>query len=453
MSFRARVKAILGTLVRLAVPAAALGLVGCAQMGPPATPSPYPPIDEAKYTTLYPYYAEICALSELEKKPGFGADIFSGIGGHEVLYLNGVCREKDTDYPVLGLCDPSKEQSAGGGVGLSSNAHYSNAMWVAVKGRDFFFNGGLPAGETLDPNAYRAVQAEAKAQRIYAGVTFHDAVFDDMPPGFTRADFKYEISVSTDYAIAFGRNRYCGRVPMDKVQMSRVVAYLNQLNQPYRDGKIFDWNIFTHNCGHVNHNALTAADLWNEWKMDQFILLAVLDFPVPENEFVNLMRRTNDMPIDDLDAVYDDKMARAMLLDGGRLPTEPGALADFGMIMPHNALYDTDSRIIFYDDPITGRYRRSLSAMLAQPRYFRLEDNLRYFAALYARIDTARKSLAWHLAERRPMSAAETADYSRFYDRYYRYIDAQRQEVRRDLDLLDPPVRNENEQVSSTYAP
>ena len=38
-----------------------------------------------------PYYAELCALTEIRKKPGDGVPLHSGIGGHAILYLNGVC--------------------------------------------------------------------------------------------------------------------------------------------------------------------------------------------------------------------------------------------------------------------------------------------------------------------------------------------------------------------------
>ena len=48
--------------------------------------------DEAAYAAQYPYYAEYCALSQIKKKPGFGADIRGEIGGHAVFYLNGACR-------------------------------------------------------------------------------------------------------------------------------------------------------------------------------------------------------------------------------------------------------------------------------------------------------------------------------------------------------------------------
>ena len=58
--------------------------------------------------------------------------------------------------------------------------------------------------------------------------------------------------------------------------------------------------------------------------MDRFILFAMFDFPVPKNEFVNLLYRTNDLPIDDLDALYDDEGSRRLLMQEGRLPTQPG---------------------------------------------------------------------------------------------------------------------------------
>src|SRR5882757_3808753 len=53
-------------------------------------------LNEAEYTLIYPWYAEFCALSEISKKKGFGAEIVpGGPGGHAVFYLNGVCRVKD----------------------------------------------------------------------------------------------------------------------------------------------------------------------------------------------------------------------------------------------------------------------------------------------------------------------------------------------------------------------
>ena len=37
--------------------------------------------------------------------------------------------------------------------------------------------------------------------------------------------------------------------------------------------------------------------MWSEWPTHRPLLISAFDFPVPKNEFVNLMRRTNDLPI------------------------------------------------------------------------------------------------------------------------------------------------------------
>lgn len=404
---------------------------------PPTTAS-----EEQQYAAIYPYYAEICALSELNKKPGFGADISSAFGGHGVLYLNRVCRRQDSQYPVLQMCDEQDTRPGADGVGLSVNAHYRNADWVAVEGRDFFFSGDLKPGEPLSRDTYRTVQEKAQSKRIFDAVTFHDEVYRDMPPGFTRQSFQYEISAATDYAIKFGRNRYCARIPLDRQQMTKIVSYLNVLNEPYRTGqKIFDWNVLTHNCSHVNHNALAAADLWDEWPMDRSILVSAFDFPVPKNEFVNTMLRTNDMPIDDLEALFDDETARKLLLEHGTLPTAPGAIADLDTIATPNEVYNTESRIIFYDDPITGTYQRRFNAILTQPRYFRLRDNLGYFAQLYARIASARKPLEWYLEKRKASSEQDRNEFKIFYDKYYDYIGRQSQIVAQQIARIDSARR------------
>jgi hypothetical protein len=371
------------------------------------------------YAALFPYFAELCAVSELKKKPGFGAELASGLGGHAVLYLNGVCRDRRAGYPVIGLCEddaPTEER----GVGLSVNAHFKNAVWVATPGRDFLFHGTHRPGERLTRAVYAQTQAAAKVKGIYDGVEFHDGVFADKPPQMSPRDYQYEVSVATDYAIGFGRDRYCARVPLDRERMAALIAYLNELNAPYRLGeKVFDWNVLNNNCSHVAHNALAAAGIWSEWPMDRFLLLAAFSFPVPKNEFVNLARRANDMPIDDIEAIYGDRAARAALLGYGTLPTAPGALAEAEPATPQNDLYDTALHLIFYDDPIFGTYQPRFARIFAEPRYTDLEANLRHFADLYRRIDALRRPRDEMLAQRAP---AERADFAEVYDRYYRHI-------------------------------
>lgn len=397
-----------------------------------------PPSEERLYARLYPYYAELCAVSQIKKKPGFGADTSGGSGGHSVLYLNGACRVADAGYPTIALCAP-ESQAGEQGVGLSVNAHFKNANWVATDGPDFFFRGDLPPHARLTRAAYERTQEEAKKKGLLDGIMFHSVVFDDMPRGTNRRDYKYEVSIATDYAIAFGRDRYCARVPMSREQMGKVVDYLNGVNAIYKDGKKdFEWNVLENNCTHLVHNALAAAGLWQEWETERFFLISAFDFPVPKNEFVNTMWRMNDMDMTDLDALYHDALARRALMEDRNLPEEPGGLAVAARVIHDNDIYNTDLRLIFYDDPIFGSYQRRFDAIFSQPRYTDIGANLRYFADLYRRIKAERRPLAEDL---RHEYASDRAGFAAFYERFYAYIDRESATVDRRLAMLERPAR------------
>jgi hypothetical protein len=389
-----------------------LCIAGCASTLP--IPSPAPIVDEAAYTAAHPYYLEFCALSEIDKKPGYGADIRGGVGGHSTIYLNGVCREGD-GYPEIALCH---DDPASNGVGLSVNSHFKNANWVPIPGRDFFYHGDLKPGQPLTRHVYDETKSHAERLGIYDGIRFHDWVFDNMPRGYTRTAFKYEVSIATDYALGYGRDRYCARVPVSAAHMQHIIDYLNGLNRPYRDGKAeYEWNVLNDNCIHVAHNALTSIDFWPLWPMHQFILFAAFDFPVPKNEFVNIMRRANDMPIGDLRAVWNDMPARRALLAGEGLPTREGALAIFEPVVHENALYNTNLQLIFYDDPTFGHYEGWYRQIRAEPRYFDATANAQYFRQLYGRIEAERRPLTWWLSHNPGL--AREPDFPAFYTRFY----------------------------------
>src|SRR5882724_7683213 len=104
--------------LRAAVPAlcASLGLAACAAAH---FAIPESQLDEGLYTSLFPYYSEFCAVSEIKKKPDHGVKIVGGgPGGHSVLYLNGVCRVADAGYPTIALCAEGGSME-GRGVGIS----------------------------------------------------------------------------------------------------------------------------------------------------------------------------------------------------------------------------------------------------------------------------------------------------------------------------------------------
>lgn len=411
----------------------ALWLAGCAaaQFNHPGVGG-----DSAAYEAVYPYYAEFCALSELRKKPGFGAEISGQIGGHSVFYLNGACRDTDTDYPALHVCaagtDPEND-----GVGISMNSHFRNAKWVAVPGRAFFFDGGLRRDQRLTRADYFRVQARARQLHLYRDVTFHTEVFDDKPADMSREAYKYEVSIATDYAISFGRGRFCARVPVSRAQLADMVDYLNAQNQPYRDGhRPFEWSVFQDNCIHLAHNTLTAAGIWPEWPTDLPLPLAFLDFPVPKNEFVDLMLRTNDPESLDPLTLYRDPYVRESLLRFGRLPWEPGALAESRPPQEPNEIYHTHLRLVFYESPFVQWYQRHLDTIFAEPRYYNIERNMDHFVAVYRQMREQRQPLSRWLARADFSTAAEQHRFATFYQLLYAYVDREQALLTTDLDRI-----------------
>ncbi|HTU55824.1 MAG TPA: hypothetical protein VMF62_17805 [Acetobacteraceae bacterium] len=370
--------------------------------------------DDAIYERLHPYYAEVCALSELRKKRGIGVPLRSGMGGHSLLYLNGVRVDRREAYPTLVLCEPGGEPGRHC-VGISVNSHYRNANWVAAEGRDFIWRGALGPGESLTHASYERTQRLAKAQGVLDGIEFQGHLFRDKPPGMSERDYMYEISIASDYAVRFGRNVYRARVPLDRNRMAVIVDFLNGLNAPYRGGElVFRWDALNNNCSHVGHNALAAAGIWAPWPTGQFFAIAAFRFPVPKNEFVDIVLRTNDLRIDDARAMFDDELARRALLETGALPTAPAALAIAEQAIRENEVYETDRlRLIFYANPFWGHYRRHFDRILGEPRYSDLGTNLRHFAQIYERA-TERRSSA---RGRQARSDAE-AQFCMHYDRY-----------------------------------
>jgi hypothetical protein len=373
------------------------------------------------YEDIVPYYAELCALSELRKKTGFGIPLRSGMGGHLLLYLNGVRVNRTSGYPVLEVSPPGTEAGRQGAA-ISANSHYRNANWVAVEERDFIFRGALAPGEALTRDAYARTQASARARGLLDGIEFHKHFFQDKPPGMSVVDFKYEISVATDYGTQFGRDCYRARVPLDAARMRRVVDFLNGLNEPYRaERRIYHWRLFSDNCVHMAHNALAAAGFWAPWPTGQSAVFAAFRFPVPKNTLVDLALRANDLPVEDAEVLFANVEARRALLDHGTLPTGPGALTSVAPAIQANDVYDVRRlRLIFYDNPFWGPYRGWFRRILSEPRYTDLHENLCHFARRYR---TATRSL--------PRIAAWAGERARFRDSYARHIAAETAKIAR----------------------
>lgn len=406
----------LSSLLLLAV----FAFAGCT---PPDFRTPGPLKQESAYNALFPQWAELCAVSQISKKPGFGADIAGGPGGHAVLFLHGACLDPTSTYPILKTCPQ-------GETGVSMNAHFVNANWVGVSGRMFFYNGILKPDEGLTREAYTATQNAAKQHGLYSAISFRDWALADKPPGTPAEDWKYEVSIGTDYAVSYGRARCCARLPVTATQMTQIVDFLNTRNALYQHGPgTFETNVLQDNCNHLIHNALAAADFWRDLPVHQFILKAALTFPVPKNEVLNLLDRTRRHDPGDLHALYHDPLTRHTLLHDGWLPGEPGVILDSNTVQTPNAVYNTRLSLIFYDDPLLGHYNQTFQHYLDQPRYHDLHANLLWYSTLYTRIAHERRPLSEWLKK-------EPSDFINFYNAYYIWLEVQKSLVDKGLTLL-----------------
>src|SRR5512134_306809 len=90
-------------------------------------------LPDPAYEERFPYYAELCALSQFERIGGAKG----GNAGHGVLYLKGVCRDEDAPFPTLEMCPEvvNDLQDPRHGTGISANERLKNVNWVAYPGR------------------------------------------------------------------------------------------------------------------------------------------------------------------------------------------------------------------------------------------------------------------------------------------------------------------------------
>jgi hypothetical protein len=332
-----------------------------------------------------------------------------------------VCKVPDANYPVLQLCDgaPVLER----GVGISINAHFRNAAWVATEGRDFFYHGVLQPDEPVTVKNYEATREAARRKGIYDGVIFHDKLFEDRVPGQDDETYHYDVSIGTDYGVGLARDRYCARVPTDRSGLQRVVQYLNAVNKPYRERKQdFEWDVLRQNCVHFIHDVFSALGVWAPWPQ-QTLLEAALNFPVPKNEFVDLVETVNDLPVDDPLALYRIAQARQALMSAGTLPTRPGALLEAVPAHRPNEIYRTDVALIFYDEPIFGSYAGRFTKLMSSPRLASLDANLAYFDQLYRRA-ADNEATAMQRAKQ-----DERAGFAVFLEKYRVFIRAQQARI------------------------
>ncbi len=379
------------------------------------------------YDKLFPYYVELCATSQFRSKlRGEG-----GIAGHAVMYIKGACKDERASYPQLRRChvaatdlyDPEH------GAGISVGRWFRNVNWVAVPGYKLFFEGNVSAGERLTQEHLNATLHEAVDKGVYNGVDFHD--YPNARDGGSLEDFVTQHGIGTDLALTFARSAFCARLPITEKMLDEVIAFLNDKNREYAEGKAdYNWSVWADNCVHTLRNALAAANIWSPLSVRAIKLRQIFNLAVPANEFVNLALLGNTGDISDYRQIQDDGPQRDALHEFNWLPTRHGALVKTLPVHAPNDLYDTTFRLFTLQSPFRMSKTERAIELLSDPRFVSLDANLRYFDEKYDAI------LAAHDENRDRLASVRGTPYRRVERLYYDYIKAQRAEVTSMLDRL-----------------
>ena len=387
---------------------------------------------EPVYDQLYPYYVEVCAVSQIRAK--FAE--YGGSGGHAVMYLKGVCRDRQAEYPTIEVCDAGTANLSDPetGVGISVNKLFGNVNWIAVPGKRLFYRGNLDEDQLLGEAHARATIKIVEDLEVFKGVEAREYYKESVPEDESEDEFISRVArdtLGTDFAINFGRTIFCSRLPVTRGMMEKIVENLNEQNRKYVSGeKEYKWSGYYNNCSHVIHNSLAAAGVWSSKSVQSYMLKQFFNLSIPANETINLTHLTTKYPIDDFYKIYSDDVKRKTLLKENWLPTQHGALFQTISVHQKNDLYDTGIRIMVVQLPFLKPKSRQIKAISDDPRYTTdLKANLFSFKERYERI-LEESPDDWD-------NVAGKNAYKKARKVYYEYIEEQLEDVNKKLVQLE----------------
>lgn len=373
---------------------------------------------DARYEELFPYYVELCAVSQLRSEEL----LTGGSPGHAAMYLKGACRDSDAPFPKLRRCaghatDPDDPEH---GAGVSVNRWFRNVNWIAVSGRGEFLDGGLEPGEVVTRARFEKVAQDAIDAGVFRGVELWPR-----PAGSPDPDlfgFVTHRSAGTDFAVRLARSSLCGRLPVEAEMLDEIIDFLNDLNREYATGAVdFEWSGYHDNCVHTVRNALAAASVWGPISVRRTKLLQLFHLAVPANEAIRLAALGTMGPVESYREVFRDDSMRNALLEFGWLPTRHGALLVSLPVHAANELFDPRPRMLVFQGPNMRKTRRLLE-MLEDPRFTELGANLAHFEELYRGILASKQ-------ERDPFASLFGDRYRRVQRRYEALIESELREV------------------------
>jgi hypothetical protein len=389
---------------------------------------------DQNYDKVFPYYTIECAVTQLHKK----GEAPGGIGGHALLYMKGVCRDTSVDYPKVKMCDPGSVDltNKNSGVAASVDKIFMNTRYVAIDGKDFMFHGNLKPDEPLNEETFNRSVLAVTQSGAAKGIKLHPDTQAGKPEGMSEEEYISRVGADTDYAIQFGRETTCVRIPMNEAQMHAEVDKINELNEPFVSGKkVYNWTAFTDSCVDFTHNVLAAAGIRTAVSTGSSLLrqtfdFATLHFQVPSNDVLAQAEWVNKFQnIRSAEDIYQDDSQREAFLRFGKLPQTGGAVMErVPMHLYGNDLYLPANGSMMLDIPIFKPRHHKLEKMLSDPLTTDIVASLVAYQAQLQRVKS----------ERKPIASDADPEFAGFAAKYNQWIDEAIHETDEKLAIISP---------------
>jgi hypothetical protein len=373
----------------------------------------------ASYDSIFPYYTVQCSFSQERKTDGHSTSFM----GHTVLYVKGACRDQSVPYPKLKLCeagtDLTKETS---GVALSVEKIVSNSQYIPTDGVDFLLNGSSLPDEPLTNDSLKNTVNTVLASGSLNGLKIHDKDLRKKPANTSVAEYLAWTGLGTDFAVSFGRDSTCARIPMTQSQIQAEVNYINETNEPYVTGAVeFSWSAVGDNCAHFTHDVLAAGGIRTEIPRGdsrgrEIYNFVSLHWEIPTNDVLKDLEFANDLSrIRSAEEVFNDHEEREVFNKLGTLPRLGATVEEIPMHLFENNIYKANSPNTFLlEFPVVDNRGRKFNALEKDPAFSSVAANLQRTLTRLQKVHAEAKGLE---------VGSSNAELAEFSTRYNAWID------------------------------
>lgn len=240
----------------------------------------------ASYEEHFPTYFEYCTGSQVKTKSGYTG----GPAGHGFTYIHGLCKDYRDTYPqVLPCSEVSKEmreKHPHEGVGISLDKNFSNVSWVAVPGRDLLLFGEKERKAISNADVDEVVKRITDLQ-VLQDVKMKPKNLENLQLNskeYLRAAAIH--TLGTDYAVNWGRELHCVKIPVPAEKIKLTANFLNETNLQYKNGPGFEWSMISDNCANLSANISNMMDINASMPTNQFILKQLFNIGIPNNTYM-----------------------------------------------------------------------------------------------------------------------------------------------------------------------